>query len=151
LALRTEKFDALVESRIEVSDRSDSADVMYAEQRADVVEDLYGEAGPAEGATSDELRARFTAATTDPESGRTTSGFDSLAYTAELRRLLIDRQAVTEDELVALARARSDNVGAAVVAVDEELAARIRPGSLEEVEATEDGDIRMDVKLTTGD
>ena len=151
LALRTGKFDAIVESRIEAPDEPDSKDAMYAEQRADVIEDLYREAGPAEGATPDELRARFTAATTNPESGRTTSSFDSLAYTAELRRLLIDRQVVTEDELVALARTRSDNVGAAIIAVDEGLAARIRPGPLEEVEATDDGDIRMDVKLTTGD
>ncbi len=73
--------------------------------------------------------------------------FDALAYTVELRSRLIDRQVVTEEELVALATTRADNARASLVAVDESLEMRIRSGELHAVEAGEDGVVRMDVTL----
>jgi hypothetical protein len=147
LALRTARLDDLVETRIEAAPETEASDAMYAERRAAVIEALYLEAGATEDGTLDELKTRFTQQTTDPESGRVTSSFDALAYTAELRRQLIDRQTVTEEEFVALARLRVDAVTAALVASNPELANRIQADSLQAVEAEEDGSVRMDVTL----
>jgi uncharacterized protein involved in outer membrane biogenesis len=150
LALRTARLDDLVDARIEAAPLADASDAMYAEQRAAVIQALYAESGAAEDGTLDELRARFTLQTTDPESGRVTSSFDALAYTAELRRQLIDRQNVTEEEFVALARSRVDVVREALVATNPALADRIQAGSLQAVEAEDDGSVRMDVTLKAG-
>ena len=87
---------------------------------------------------------------TDPESGRPTSRFDEVAYTAELRRLLIDQQGVAEEELVAVAKARVDNVSAALIEANAALEGRIRTGQLQATEAEEDGSVRMDITLTGG-
>jgi hypothetical protein len=108
-----------------------------------VIEALCRESRAAESGALEELKVRFTTTVTDPDSDRSTSRFDELAYTAELRRLLIDRQAVAEEELVAGGKARVDNVS-------EALEDRIRTGQLEATEAEEDGSIRMDITLTGG-
>jgi uncharacterized protein involved in outer membrane biogenesis len=123
LALRTAKFDDIVESQIADSSGADEEDAMYAERRAEIIETLYR------------------------ESGRPTQSFDALAFTAELRRRLIDEQLITEEELVALATTRADNVRGSLVAVDESLDTRIRSGRLHAVEADEDGAVRMAVTL----
>ena len=101
-------------------------------------------------ATLDELKAQFTSRVTDPESGRETLSFDSLAYTAELRRLLIGRQTVTEEELIELATARAENVRTGLVETNPSLAGRVRLDNLQGVEADASGNVRMDVTLTTG-
>jgi uncharacterized protein involved in outer membrane biogenesis len=147
LAIRETALDELIESQIEATDDDSADDAMYAEQRADVIEDLYVEAGM----STDELKVRFTAETTDPESGRTTSEFDSLAFTAEMRRLLVERQTVTQEELLELAESRAESVRTAIVAVDGTLAERIQSGEMAEVEAEDDGSIRMDAALSSGD
>jgi hypothetical protein len=147
LALRTAKFDELVESQIADTSEDDEEDTMYAERRAEIIETLYRETGAAEGDSLDVLRTRFTTETIDEESGRPRQSFDALAYTAELRRRLIDEQLITDDELVALATTRADNVRGSLVAVDESLDSRIRSGELRDVEAEEDGAVRMDVAL----
>ena len=87
---------------------------------------------------------------TDPDSGRSTLRFDELAYTAELRRLLIDRQVVAEEALVAVAKARVDNVSAALVEANAALKDRTRTGQLQATEAEENGSVRMDITLTGG-
>ena len=150
LALRTAKFDELVESRIAESAGADRAETTYAERRAAVTETLYLESAPAEAGSLDELRARFTTETIDPETKRPAQSFDSLAYTAELRRQLVGRQVVAEEELLALATARAGNVRASLVAVEEGLAERIRTGQVQAVDAGDDEVVRMDVTLTTG-
>ena len=148
LAIRTARFDELVDSRIETSGESEA---MYAALRVEAVEDLYGEADTTGGAAADELRTRFTSESADPETGRTTTTFDALAYTAELRRQLIERQSVTEQEFVGLARGRAGIVRSALVAIDATLEGRVRSDQLEATEADESGNVRMDVVLTTGD
>ena len=150
LALRTAMLDDLVDARIAAAPEAGASDALYAERRAAVFEALYRDAGAAEDGMLDELRTRYTQQTTDPESGRTSSSFDALAYTSELRRQLIDRQNVPEDGFVALARSRIDAVRAALVATNPELVDRIQAGSLQAVEADDDGSVRMDVKLKAG-
>ena len=150
LALRTARLDELVEARIEAAAESGKSDAMYAAQRTDVIEALCRESGAAECGALDELKARFTTKMTDPESGRPTSRFDEVAYTAELRRLLIDQQGVAEEELVAVAKARVDNVSAALIEANAALEGRIRTGQLQATEAEEDGSVRMDITLTGG-
>jgi uncharacterized protein involved in outer membrane biogenesis len=147
LALRTAKFDDIVESRIAEREDADEPDAMYAEQRAEIIEALYRESGAAEGDTLDLLRTRFTTESIDDETGRPVQSFDALAFTAELRRLLIDEQVITEQELVALATARAENVRVSLISVDGSLASRIRSGELRAVGADKDGSVRMDVTL----
>jgi hypothetical protein len=150
LALRTNRFDELVESLIEDKAAGADEDAMYAEQRAAAIESLYRESGIMQDGELDVLRDSYTTETTDPESGRPVQQFDGLAFTGELRRRLIEREVVEEEELVALAATRAENVRASLVAVNETLAARVRLKALQNVEA-EDDIIRMDVTLTTGD
>ena len=150
LALRTARLDGLVESRVGVSTGADASAVAYAEKRTRVIEALFRETGANVAATLDELKAQFTSRVTDPESGRETLSFDSLAYTAELRRLLIDRQTVTEEELIELATARAENVRTGLVETNPSLAGRVRLDNLQGVEADASGNVRMDVTLTTG-
>ncbi len=150
LALRTARLDELVEARIETALNAGASAAMYAERRSAVIEALYREAGKDQSSVLDELRARFTTQTTDAESGRPTSQFDALAYTAELRRQLIDQQIVTEEELIALARTRVDIVRAAMTATNATLADRIRAGQLQAVKAEDDDSVRMDVTLKAG-
>ena len=149
LALRTAKLDELVNSRINVSSESSTSDGMYTGQRTQIIEALYRESVMPDGSTLDELRAGFTTSTTDPESGRATSSFDSLAYTAELRRLLIELQTVSEEEMVALAKERAANGRSSLVTANENLTDRIRLGQLQAVEADQNGGVRMDVALST--
>jgi hypothetical protein len=63
-----------------------------------------------------------------------------------LSRKLIDQQVVTEDEFVALSRARVDVVRAGMIVVNAALAERIRAVQLKVVEADDDS-VRMDVTL----
>jgi uncharacterized protein involved in outer membrane biogenesis len=149
LALRTAKLAEAVEARIESGAGAGSSDAMYAERRSAVIEAMYREAFGAEEGALDEIRARYTSQVTEPESGRPTSRFDRLAYTADLARQLIDQRVVTEEEFVALARARIDVVRTAMIAADPALAERIRAVKLQAVEADDDR-VRMDVTLKAG-
>ena len=148
LALRTAHLDALIETRI---DASPSASEMYTQQRARAVEAIYRESSETAEPTLAALRTQFTSETLDPQTNRPVTQFDELAYTAELRRQLIEQQTVTEEEMVALASARAENVGAALVETKPELAERIRTGTLKAVKAEDDGVVRMDVTLTSSE
>jgi uncharacterized protein involved in outer membrane biogenesis len=150
LAMRTTKFDELVELRIAGSAATNERDTMYAEKKADIIEALYLESGTLEESDLEALREQYTTDTIDTETGRATTKFDSLAYTTGLRRQLIDMQTVTEEELVALATARAGNVRESLVAVDEALDARIRSGQPQAVEPGAGERVRMNVTLATG-
>ena len=149
LALRAAKLEEVIEARIDSGTGTGPSDAMYTERRSAVIEAMYREAVGAEEDALDKIRARHTIQTTDPESGRTISRFDRLAYTADLSRKLIDQQVVTEDQFVALSRARVDVVRAAMIVVNAALAERIRAAQLKAVEADDDS-VRMDVTLKAG-
>ena len=88
LALKTERLDVAVESRIETG--SDGDDANYAGQRAQVIESMYRESIVPDSAAMDALRAEYTLLVVDDETGKEAERFDELAYTEELRRRLID-------------------------------------------------------------
>jgi uncharacterized protein involved in outer membrane biogenesis len=140
-ALKTDRLDAAVQSRIEAESDGDDAD--YSGQRTQVIESMYRESTVPDMAALDALRIEHT----QPETG----SFDELAYTEEIRRRLIDAEEVAEAELVALAQARATNASEAVLAADPTLAGRVAVVDLRE-EGPRDTDetVRMKVSLTTG-
>jgi uncharacterized protein involved in outer membrane biogenesis len=149
LALKTARFDAAVELRIESGSTGDDAN--YAAQRARVIESMYRESTSVDPAELDAMRAEYTSVEVDEESGRESERFDELAYTEELRRRLIDAEEITEPELVALARQRATNTNEAVLAADPELDGRVLVVDLREEDTrTSDDSVRMKIALTTG-
>ena len=149
-ALRMAAVELEIERRIAIlaAEKTDSA--MYAENRLEVIEQMYGESGtPAEpGSGLAELRAEYTSnATTDASvSGEQ---FDALAYTEHLRRLLVDRQPLTDQALSDLAAARATNAKEAIMAASPELEARIEVVESATVSRDKDGPVRMRMVLTT--
>jgi hypothetical protein len=72
-----------------------------------------------------------------------------LAYTEHLRRLLVDRQPLTDQALSDLATARATNAKEAIVAASPELEARIEVVESATVSRDKDGPVRMRMVLTT--
>jgi hypothetical protein len=149
LAIRTARFDAAVESRIESGSAADDAN--YAALRAQVIESMYLESVGPDPAELDTLRAEHTSIEVDEETGRESERFDELAFTEELRRRLIDVEEVAEAELVVLARQRAINTSESVLAANPGLDGRVLVVDLREEDArTSDDSVRMRVSLTTG-
>ena len=148
LALRTARLDALIAQRIEASAAAKDA-AMYPEQRAKAVEAIYRESSDTAEPALEVLKVQFTSEAVDPQTNRPVTQFDQLAYTAELRRQLIEKQSVSEEELVELASARAENVRAALAEASPELADRLRTREVQAVEAEEGGAVRMDVTLSS--
>ena len=147
LALKTERLDAAVESRIE-GDTDDEAN--YAARRAEIIEAMHRETMNPATEAMDALRAEFTSVVQDPDSGKESETFDELAFVEELRRQLIDAQDIAEEELVTLAQARAANTQAAVLAANAELAGQVAVVDLREEEVRgSDEAVRMKVSLTT--
>jgi hypothetical protein len=148
IAIRTARFDAAVESLIESGSAED--DAPYAAQRTQVIESMYRESFNSDLAGPDELRAKYTSAGVDEESGKEYERFDELAYTEELRQRLIDGDEVAESELVALARQRAINTNESVLTANPELDGRVLVVDLREEDTrTSDDSVRMKVSLTT--
>jgi len=148
-ALRAASFDAEVERRIISLTAEESGDGMYAEHRLEVIEQLYLESGIATDARGGlaELRTAHTTSASDEKPG-SEERFDALAYTESLRRLLVDRQALTEKELSDLAVARANNARAAIVGTNPELETRIEIVESSIVSRNDDEDVRMQLSLT---
>ena len=148
LAIKTARLDEAVETRIESDSSND--DATYSEQRAEVIEDMYREMTGADETQLSALRARFLMTIVDAESGEESGVFDSLAYTEDLRRQLIEAAEVTEPELVALARQRAANASESVLSTRPELEGRVRVIDLREEDARASDDVvRMKVSITT--
>lgn len=141
LALKTERLDAAIESRIDAE--STEADANYAGQRTQAIESMYRESMVSVQDALDVIRTEYTSVET--------GDIDELAYTEEVRRRLIDVEEVAESELVTLAQARATNTSEAVLAADPTLAGRVAVVDLRE-EGARDSDetVRMKVSLTTG-
>lgn len=148
LAIRTAKLDAAVEARISALAETDDGNALYAEQRQSVLEALFAERQTADEAriALENLRVQFTTQQDAGDGSEPVSVFDELAYSNDLRRLLIDLQEVAEAELVALAVARKQNARAAILANDASLQDRIILGENRGVTRKEDEMIEM--KLT---
>ena len=148
-ALRAASFDAEVERRITSLMNKESDNAMYAKTRLEVIEQLYRESGiaPDPSASLVELRAANTVAAA--EGVEAERQFDALAYTENLRRLLVDRQPLTQQELSDLAVARANNVTAAIIGTNPELEARLEIVESSSVSRDDDEDVRMQMSLTT--
>ena len=148
-ALRAASFDAEVERRITSLMNKESDDAMYAKTRLEVIEQLYRESGiaPDPSASLVELRAANTVAAA--EGVEAERQLDALAYTENLRRLLVDRQPLTQQELSDLAVARANNVTAAIIGTNPELEARLEIVESSSVSRDDDEDVRMQMSLTT--
>jgi non-canonical (house-cleaning) NTP pyrophosphatase len=75
--------------------------------------------------------------------------FDALAYAEHLRRLLVDRQPLSDQELSELAAARATNAREAIVTDSPELEARIEVVESNTVSRDESEPVRMQMVLTT--
>jgi hypothetical protein len=148
-ALRAASFDAEVERRITSLMNKESDNAMYAKTRLEVIEQLYRESGiaPDPSASLVELRAANTVAAA--EGVEAERQLDALAYTENLRRLLVDRQPLTQQELSDLAVARANNVAAAIIGTNPELEARLEIVESSSVSRDDDEDVRMQMSLTT--
>jgi uncharacterized protein involved in outer membrane biogenesis len=137
LALRTARFDALVDEQIAAMSSGNSSEEMYASQRTKVLEGYFNKE------TLAEVRAQFT--TTEPE-----PAFDELAYSIELRRRMIAAEELDESDFSTLAVSRAANIKAAILAANADLESQLVTGALQEVEKGSEEAIRMKVVLAAG-
>lgn len=149
LALKTEKLDALLALRSDSSADPDLDAVAMAEQQTKTLEAIFSEMSSSGDATNalEAMRLQFTTAPTDTQAAM----FDAVAYYAELRRQTIEVQALSDDELAALANDRSANISDAIVTVDAGLLARIRIRGPQAIEARDEETVSMKVKMSIGD
>ena len=144
-ALKAEKLDALldVQTGSSASDDVDALEALRRETKA--LESILSETSP-ETDLLDALRSEFTSAPTDTQAAM----FDAVAYRAELRRQTIEAQALSDEELAALANDRSANIRDAIVAVDADLLERIKIGGPQATESRNEESVPMKVKMSTG-
>ena len=148
-ALRTRAVDERVESMLDAADNDDEG---YAERRTAVIERFYREATGADDDAMQLITDRFVVTEADAESGEETRRFDALAYTSELRRLLIEIEPLEESAIVALANSRAANTRAAVIAAEPTLESRVTVIDLREESGDRDPDtVKMKVTLSAGD
>lgn len=152
LALRTELLGTEVEDRIDSFESSGDSDDMYAEQKLLVLETLYREklAMQDSAFSPQEMRARFTTQAVAEDGNNPEAVFDTLAYTNELHRRLVDIQYLPDDAFAVLARSRAENTRIAILANDETLQDRIIAPAIKSVEKEAGEMIRMKVTLVTG-
>ena len=144
--IRADKVDALIEERIGIA--SDEDEGMYADLRREAVEQLFSESqtGTDPAVALAEVRA---ANTTVDEAGE--SQFDELAYTEALRAALVESQPVTDADLLALADGRAESVRQAIVEIDPGIAARVAGTDASASELDDEGNVRMQVRLSTSE
>jgi hypothetical protein len=143
-------FDAAVERRIVSLTAEESGDGTYAERRLDAIEQLYGESGLTTDARAGLAQLRAAHTTSAAENTSAAEGeFDALAYVENLRRLLVDRQPLTEQALSALAAERANNAVAAIVGTNAALETQIEIVESSGGSRSDDEDVRMQMSLTT--
>ena len=150
MALRTASVEMEIERRIATLKGEETDGAMYTENRLEVIEQMYREsemtADP--DASLAEIRDAYTSSAATEVSGAEEK-FDALAYADHLRRLLVDRQPLSDQELSELAAARAANARAAIVAASPELGARIEVVESNTFSRDEGEPVRMQMVLTT--
>ena len=151
IALRTAKFQQIIDSRLAETMQDDES--MYAEQQKKILEILFLEQGamPERRLALKDLVTRFTTSEKSQDSEAMETQFDSLAYTNEIRRQLVELQPMTDIELATLANARAENTRLAIVLIDATLDSRILLGKAQAVETEIDHPVRMKITLAAGD
>ena len=132
LAIKTARLDEAVEQEMQASS-DENGDGQYAEQRLEVFEAMFGQPE-----VRNTLQQQYT----------TEDGLDELAYTAELRRQLIETYVLDETDFISLARRRASNVQAALLEENADLQPQIVVAELQEVDKDDDESIQMQVVLT---
>ena len=149
VALRTASVETEIERRIATLTGEETDGAMYTENRFEVIEQMYREseitADP--NASLAEIRDEYTSSAATDASG-TEEKFDALAYAEHLRRLLVDRQPLSDQELSELAAARAANAREAIVTASPELGARIEVVESTTVSRDEGEPVRMQMVLT---
>ena len=149
VALRTASVETEIERRIATLTGEETDGAMYTENRFEVIEQMYREseitADP--NASLAEIRDEYTSSAATDASG-TEEKFDALAYAEHLRRLLVDRQPLSDQELSELAAARAANAREAIVTASPELGARIEVVESTTVSRGEGEPVRMQMVLT---
>jgi hypothetical protein len=134
-ALREAQVDAAVSGRVDAAAPDDDEQSTYLTERKRVLEMLFLEQSTLEDPQSvlAKIRATNTSTAETPDSDGTPSGFDPIAYAADLRRELIGMQTLRESALTDLASERAKNLKLAVVAQDATLIERVRITGTREV------------------
>ena len=146
-ALREEKFEQIVEARLATS--SEDSESSYAERRLEFLEELFTDSGLS---TEPALAlATLRDTHTQPASEGVESRFDALAYAAALSRQLVDAQPLEENELMALAASRAENARSSIMTANPELGSRLLIEQSQSVSQPDDGEIRMEIRLTAGE
>ena len=149
VALRTASVETEIERRIATLTGEETDGAMYTENRFEVIEQMYREseitADP--NASLAEIRDEYTSSAATDASGAEEK-FDALAYAEHLRRLLVDRQPLSDQELSELAAARAANAREAIVTASPELGARIEVVESTTVSRDEGEPVRMQMVLT---
>jgi uncharacterized protein involved in outer membrane biogenesis len=146
-ALREQKFEQIIEGRLAMS--PDDSESTYADQRLQILEELFTESGLATepGIALDELRGAHT----QPAREDADKQFDALAYASALSRQLVDAQSLAEDDLLVLALSRAENVRSAILMENIEIGDRLLIEQSSSVSQPKDDEIRMEIRLTVGE
>ncbi|HNP34846.1 MAG TPA: DUF748 domain-containing protein [Woeseiaceae bacterium] len=148
-ALKVARVAELVEQRIGAAATSNENST-YAEQQQEALEALYQEssAGVDAGATLEAMRQSFTTAPLDDKGKPGKEQFDAPAYAAELERVLVERQTVSEQDLRELANQRATNLRDAITLLNPGLANRLVIAQPKEISKGNDDAIEMKVTLS---
>jgi hypothetical protein len=127
----------------------DDSESTYADQRLQILEELFTESGLATepGIALDELRGAHT----QPAREDADKQFDALAYASALSRQLVDAQSLAEDDLLVLALSRAENVRSAILMENIEIGDRLLIEQSSSVSQPKDDEIRMEIRLTVGE
>jgi hypothetical protein len=149
LAIRSARLDETLQQRIDQLAAEGGEDIQYADQRKTALEQLYVEQLTAAVAEPEleALRMQFSEMVEVEGQSEPQAVFDSLAYANALRDQLIDLQVVDENDLAALASARSESLKTALLAIDETLRERVLVVDNKAVTREEDQSIEMKVTL----
>jgi hypothetical protein len=148
-ALQERFFDSRLEAAIETASLEVDAPQLPSILRTQVLEGLYQASAqdPAELVAAQGFLIELQQQHSRDDAAQQ-SQVDTVAYNAALRRVLIEREAITEAELAQLARQRADAIGAEFASIDPLLAQRLqREGDAQAVELSE-GRVPMALSLS---
>jgi hypothetical protein len=144
-ALARQAVAAAIEAR---SEGADASGELSTERERRAVEALFQEAFPTVPLESVQAEHRLPPAEgEDPEA----TELDETAYVAALRTRLVDAQPVSEEQLVALGRARGQGAMDVLLESQPGTALNVVLGDVESVEPGEPGAVSLELEVTVGD
>jgi hypothetical protein len=151
LALRTASLDTELEIRIKALEAAGDGELMYAEIKSNALEQLFAEnpdnIDPP--ITLDTIKQPYISLKVVEGQDEPAVKLDRLAYSNELRRLLIANRPVSDNALDTLASKRAENTRAALLKLDSSLQERITIGENSLISKENGGPVKMKVKLSS--